>query len=137
MISSAHLIKKKMPRKICSVENCTNQAQKFGKCRLHGPKCSKEGCQNAVYKNNLCQRHNPILKCKLCDKVIVFGKLKLCRTHGPRCNHPGCENSVREYGKCATYSPNRCKIEGCSRSIYKEKLCRQRLLCPCNKLLVT
>ena len=51
--------KKKYTRKICSIEGCTNKAQKGGVCRRHGASvvrkiCSIEGCTKYGYKGGVC-----------------------------------------------------------------------------------
>ena len=61
---------KKVAKRICSHEGCTNLAYRRGVCASHGarPKCSGEGCTNYAKKGGLCARHGGKYTPKICGR---------------------------------------------------------------------
>lgn len=97
-------------RKKCSENDCSNIAQKDGKCYSHGdgPKrCSLDGCSNRAQKGGVCISHGA--KHPRCSKVGCLNrsiKGGVCVTHGAervKCTHPGCNYGRRKDGLCYTH----------------------------------
>ena len=97
-------------RKLCSVDVCTNIAQKGGVCIRHGAKithklCSKEECNNIAVRGGLCRKHGA--KVKLCSSEGCTTQARpgfeVCIKHGAKvkiCSEEGCTSQVRQGGVC-------------------------------------
>jgi hypothetical protein len=98
----------KQYRKLCSVDVCTNIAQKGGVCIRHGAKitrqlCSIEECSNIAVRGGVCKKHGAK---KLCSTEGCPNQAKnggVCIKHGAKvkiCSEEGCKSQVRQGGVC-------------------------------------
>ena len=104
-----HGAKKEYKR--CSIEGCTNFAQKGGVCIKHGAnvkRCSSEGCTKQAQKGGVCIKHG--------------AKVKQCRVEG-------CTTFAQRGGVCIKHGakvvPKRCSVEGCSNQSKRGGVCRR------------
>jgi hypothetical protein len=88
----ANEVKKKFDgkryRKICSADECTNQALRGGVCIKHGAKvklCSAEGCTNHAKKGGVCWTHG---------------------AKAERCSSEGCTKFAQKGGVCWRHGAN-------------------------------
>lgn len=82
-------------RKRCSENDCSNIAQKGGKCYTHGDgnrRCTVHGCSRKYQKGGVCITHGAIL---------------------PKCTHPGCNYERKKDGLCGYHHPTTRKCINC------------------------
>ena len=129
--------KKKIKRKICSVENCKSQAyNKFDVCVKHGAqvkKCSVKDCTNNRANNGICKRHGakvsrPICTVHNCNNLVQ--RQGLCRRHGAndfiqKCKHEGCDKLVVNNGACQRHggTSTKCSVVNCEKQAQYAGLC--------------
>lgn len=94
-------------RKRCSENDCSNFAQKGGKCYTHGEKqkrCIVDGCTNQAQNGGLCCGHGAKI---------------------PRCSFDGCSNGAVKGGVCVAHGAKttRCSIDGCSKQAIRGGVC--------------
>lgn len=119
-------------RKRCSENDCSNLAQKGGKCNAHGyfkKICSAYKCTNISQKGGRCYGHGDGQKrCSVdnCTKQVVNGGV--CVAHGaksPRCTLDGCTKQSIKGGLCISHGAktNKCTHPGCQYNRKKDGLC--------------
>ena len=129
--------KKKIKRKICSVENCKSQAyNKFDVCIKHGAEvkqCSVKDCTNNCINNGVCKRHGakvsrPICTVQNCNNIVQ--RQGLCRRHGAndfikKCMHEGCDKRVVNNGACQRHggTSTKCSVANCEKQAQHAGLC--------------
>jgi len=120
-------------RKRCSENDCSNFAQKGGKCYTHGDKrkqCSVHGCSNQNKKGGVCYTHGAKPpKCKV-DGCSNIGRNNgvVCITHGAtqlKCSVSDCTNNSKEGGVCMRHGAKvpTCIVDNCSSIARKGGLC--------------
>lgn len=119
-------------RKRCSENDCSNIAQKGGKCYTHGEsqkRCIVDGCLNASRRGGRCISHGAEKrKCSESECLNRAVKGGVCVKHGAvtiRCSIEGCENKSIEGGRCVLHGANtpKCSHPGCNYGRRKEGLC--------------
>ena len=120
--------------KVCSEEECTNQAVDRGVCIKHGAMikiCSKEGCENQAISAGVCGKHGGKRKklCKVKGCVNQTVKDGVCVRHGAKkhkvCEREGCTSLAKKGGVCIKHGAvvKRCKAEGCNNNALKGGVC--------------
>jgi len=112
---------KKLARKRCTSEGCTNFAHRGGVCVRHGAtlkRCSHEGCTKKAQRGGVCVKHGAeVPRCKIEGCVRYTKRGGVCGFHGGRrCSREGCDNQVTSGGTCDQHGENvqvrTCKFEG-------------------------
>lgn len=90
--------RKRPPRKkkLCTIEGCTKQSARAGRCQRHGAKpkgCSYEGCTNQALKGGACWSHG-----------AAYNKAKTC-------SHEGCTNQALRGGVCQRHGAKVCVMQ--------------------------
>ena len=129
---------KKVAKRICSHEGCTNLAYRRGVCASHGarPKCSGEGCTNYAKKGGLCARHGGKYTPKICGREGCTNnvvKAGVCKRHGAKvtvaphkkCNQEGCANGAVQGGVCQRHGAKvkKCSQDGCMNNAQRGGVC--------------
>ena len=131
--SRKEVVNKKKCRPKCSVDGCTNEAQKSGVCIRHGAKrkkrCSSEGCTNQAYIGGVCMRHGAKRKKRCSSEGCTNQAVKggVCKRHGAkvkRCSSAGCTSVAKRRGVCIKHGGKRkCSMEGCTKHVVQGGVC--------------
>ena len=104
--------KKRNGRRLCSVAECQNFAQKGGICVKHGAtqtrkNCSREGCTSYAVQGGVCIAHG-------------------AKSVHPKCSREGCSNTVVNGGVCVSHGAKRkmCPCEGCTNQAWRGGVCK-------------
>lgn len=123
-------------RALCSDDQCSNFAQKGGKCFQHGggKRCEFVGCRKSSAgrgDKRFCITHGGGLRCTEpgCTKAMQ-GKMSIgkCFEHGGgyRCKEPGCKKAAQRKGLCQVHGGKHvCAFQGCtSRTFPRSSFCK-------------
>ena len=103
---------KRIGRRLCSVAEFQNFAQKEGICVKHGAtqtrkNCSREGCTSYAVQGGVCIAHG-------------------AKSVHPKCSREGCSNTVVNGGVCVSHGAKRkmCSCEGCTNQAWRGGVCK-------------